>query len=165
MKKVLLCLALFIAGSMSAAVYGQKTETDSEKLIKAASFLEQKPLDESARGLRSWAITYIIATDEVSVVLCGGDLTKPLFDKKYKYGTELFGQYTIEMAAFKLRNPDKKDDENAAQLAGIESSLRAYEAIAKEKPKSKTAGIGDLIAKRDKGELKDLVYAVNCGKK
>ena len=86
-------------------------------------------------------------------------------DKKNKYGSELIGQYTIGMAAFKLENPGKKDHENAAQLAGVESMLRAYEQMVKEKSKAKFAGMDELLTKRDNGELKKMIDAANCGKK
>ncbi len=43
--------------------------------------------------------------------------------------------------------------------------LKSYEAIVKENPKAKFAGMDDLIKKRDNGELKALVETADCGKK
>lgn len=150
----------------SIALAQDQKQKDRDMLIKAARFLEAKPLDKDAKGIRGWAVGFVIETDQVSVVVCGGDLMQPLLEKKNKNSTELIGQYTIGMAAFKLENPDKKDDENSAQLAGIESALKAYEAIIAEKPKTRFPAMDDLIVKRDKGELKALVEAANCtGKK
>lgn len=63
--------------------------------------------------------------------------------QKYKYSSEMLTQYTIAMASFKLQNPDNKD-ENAAQLAGLESVVKAYRAILRTKPKTATAGMDAL---------------------
>lgn len=134
------------------------------ELIKAAQYLEENPFSKDAKGIRAFAVKYVIETDEVSVVVCGGELTSPLLDKKNKNSTELIGQYTIGMAAFKLQNPSNKN-ENDAQLAGIESTLRAYEKMTAEKPKTKHDGMDGLLAKRNASELKGLVDQADCGKK
>lgn len=167
MKKYTISFTLLLI-ALFAAQHGFAQETrqsDKETLIKAARFLEQKPFDKDAKKIREWAMAYVIQTNDVSVVICAGELTKSVLDKKNKNGSELLAQYTFGMAAFKLENPDKKGDENAAQLAGIESMLKAYEAMIAEKPKTKFAGTDDLLAKRNNGELKALVDAADCGKK
>ena len=164
MKKHLsLCLSVLvvICGIGGSLVHAQ---TDSEKFIKASSFLEQKPLDKTAKDLRAWAITYLANTTEVRFAICSSDLTKPLMDKTGKYNAEIFAQYTIGMAAFKLANPERKADENAAQLAGFQSALSAYKAIVKQDPQAKTAAIDDVLAKSDKGKLLDLINTIGCGK-
>jgi len=167
MKKLTILFALLICVGLTAQTgYGQNSnQDDKETLIKAARFLEAKPFDKDAKRIRGWAISYVIQTKDVSVIVCGGDLTKAALEKKNKYGSEFVGQYTIGMAAFKLENPDKKDDENAAQLAGIESMIRAYETMLKEKSNAKFAGMDELVSKRDRGELKAIVDAADCGKK
>ena len=83
-------------------------------------------------------------------------------DKHYKYSSELFGQYTIAMGAYKLANPDKAHDEDATQEAGVESALIAYEAILIAQPKAKNDFMDDLLAKRSQGELAAYVKANNC---
>ena len=65
---------------------------------------------------------------------------------------------------FKLTNPDK-NDENTAQVAGLESMLRAYETMVKENPKAKFSAMDDLVTRRDNGELKTLVETADCDKK
>jgi hypothetical protein len=166
MKKIFYIFTIAVLVVVSAQIsYGQTKEEQQQLLIKAAKFLEIKPFDKDAKDVRGWAVRYVIETDDVTVVICTGNFMDAALEKKNKYGSELLAQYTIGMAAFKLENPSKKDDENAAQLAGIESMLRAYETMVKEKPKAKFAGMDDLLAKRDKDELKALVEAANCGKK
>jgi hypothetical protein len=166
MKKTTVIFAMFLIALTAQIGFAQdKKAEDKELLIKASKFLEEKPFDKNAKDIRGWAVNYIILTDQVSILICGGELLTPVLDKKNKNSTELVGQYTIGMAAFKLANPSKKDDENAAQLAGVESMLKAYEAMIAEKPKTKFDGMDALITKRDKGEIKGIIDAANCGKK
>lgn len=160
----LLCLSALVICFAGGFVNTTAQELGPTQLIQAARFLEAKPFDKNAEAVRSMAVRYVIETKDVSVVICAGDITKPFLDKKNKNSTELIGQYTIVMAAFKLENPAKKDDENAAQLAALESVLRTYETMLREKPKSKHALMDEYILKRDKGELKAVVDGANCGK-
>jgi hypothetical protein len=134
------------------------------ELISAATSLEANPFADDAKALRGRAVQYVIETSDVSVVVCGGEITRALLDKKNKNSTELVAQYTIGMAAFKLQNSDNSD-ENAAQLAGLESTLKVYEAMVQKKPKTKHAGMEDLLAKRNSNTLSDLVAKADCGKK
>jgi len=143
-------------------MFSQKN-SDKETLVKAAILLESQPFQDKAKDFRGWAMRYIIETDDVSVTVCSQMLTT-VMDKKNKNANELLAQYTMAMAAFKLSNPDKSGDDNAAQLAGMESMLRSYENMIKEKPKTKFLGMDDLLAKRDKGELKKFVEDAQCGK-
>ena len=156
----LIVLILFTASNAGAQI----EEKDAPAtLIKATKFLEEKPLDKEAKNIRSWAISWVIQTDKVSVTVCS--LLVSGIDKKYKYSGEIFGQYTIGMAAFKLANPDKAKDDDAAQIAGIESALTSYEAMVKEQPKAKNNFLDDLVAKRGDGSLPKHVADNNCKSK
>ena len=78
MKKSIVTFALFLCVELSAQIsFGQATKpSDKETLVKATRFLEEKPLDKDAKKIREWALLYVIETKDVSVVVCGGDLTK-----------------------------------------------------------------------------------------
>lgn len=138
-------------------------QTEPEMLIKAAKVLEEKPFDKQSKDIRGWAIKWVIETDKVSVTVCS--LLVSGIDKKYKYSGEIFGQYTIGMAAFKLANPEKANDEDTAQLAGIQSALASYDAMVKEQPKAKNGFLDDLVAKRSDGSLAKYVAENNCKEK
>lgn len=157
-------IAVLLLAVLATAVTGRSMPQDEkntpEALIKAARFLEEKPFDKDAKKVRSWAITWVIETDKVSVKVCS--LLISGIDKKYKYSGEVFGQYTIGMAAFKLANPSKAADEDAAQQSGIESALTSYEAMVKEQPKARNAFMDDLVAKRGDGSLAAFVTGNNC---
>ncbi|MEZ5429357.1 MAG: hypothetical protein R2747_24120 [Pyrinomonadaceae bacterium] len=164
MKKLTIIFALLIVGLTAQTILAQSQgEKDRENLIKASKFLEENPFDKDAKNIRAWAFTWAAETKDVTVIVCGGT-AGPFLDKKVKYGGELLNQYLIAMTAFKLQNPDNAD-ENAAQLAGVESALRAYEKMIAEKPKGKSDKIDELVAKRNSGELAKWVADADCGKK
>jgi hypothetical protein len=153
-------LFLFVAHSGPSSL-GQSDATDSpETLIKAARFLEQKPLEKEAKKVRSSAIQWLIVTDKVNIKICS--LLLHGVDDKYKYAAELTGQYTIGMGAFKLSNPDRAQDEDAAQQAGIESALISYESMVAAQPKAKNPFMDDLLTKRSQGTLVAYVKENNC---
>ncbi len=147
----------------SNSIAGRQKEDPAQTLIKAAKFLEELPFDKDAKKIRSWAMVWVTETDKVSVTVCSLILG---VDKKYKYTGEMIGQYTIGMAAFKLANPDKASNEDAAQLAGIESTIISYESMIKAEPKAKNAFMDQLVAKKADGSLPQFVLENNCkGKK
>jgi len=158
-RAIYLVVVVVLLSSLAIGRSIQK-ESESQTLVKSARFLEEKPLDKQAKDVRSWAITWIIQTDKVSVKACS--LIISGVKKKYKYESELFGQYTIGMAAFKLAHPDKSREEDAAQVAGVESTVVTYQAILKEQPKAQDAFMDSLVAKRTDGTLADYVKANNC---
>lgn len=153
------CLILVGLLSANSIATNRQKEDPAQTLIKAAKFLEEQPFDKDAKKVRAWAITWIIETDKVSVQVCSLILG---VDKKYKYGSEMTGQYTIGMAAYKLANPEKASNEDAAQLAGIESAIASYESMVKTEPKAKNPFMDQLVAKRSDGTLQQYVLENNC---
>ncbi|HBB93883.1 MAG TPA: hypothetical protein DC054_00695 [Blastocatellia bacterium] len=165
MKKIytiipaVMLLILFGAASASSQV-----KDEPGTLIKAAKFLEEKPFDKDAKNIRSWAIIWVTQTDKVGVTVCS--LLLSGLNDKYKYNPEILAQYTIGMAAFKLSNPDRTKDEDAAQVAGMKSALIAYQAMVKEQPKAKNPFLDDLVTKRVGDSWANYVAEHNCkGKK
>ena len=152
-------LILLLVSSAFGSVT-QERKDDVATLIASAKFLEQTPFDKKAKEVRRWALEWVIATDKVSVSLCGTLGSGVNKGKEYKYSAEMTAQYAIGMAAFKLANPGK--DEPSAQLAGFESVLSAYEAMVKEQPKAKNAFLDDLLAKRSDGTLAQYLADNNC---
>lgn len=139
-------------------------QNEKELVIKTARALETAPLADETVKMREKALRWVIETDQVHLIACGGvfDLYS---DKKNKNASDMTVAYTIGMAAFKLEHPDRATDENAAQLAGLETALKSYEAIVKEKPKTKFDKVEALLVKRANGQLADLVNQADCAKK
>lgn len=160
------CKSLFLIlllVSSAAGFVRQEPKDDAARLIAAAKFLEESPFDKRAKDVRRWAMEWLIATDKVTVNLCGSLSSGVNKGKEYKYSSEIFGQYAFGMGGFKLANPDK--DEASVQLAGYESALRAYESILKEQPKAKNPFLDELLVKRADGTLSQYLAENNCKEK
>jgi hypothetical protein len=152
-------LSLLLLLTASSAGFGQ---TEKENVIAATRALESGPLDKEGSKSTERALKWLIETDEVSLIVCGG--TFGLFsDKKNKQGSSMTLGYTIGMGAHKIQNPTA--DENAVQLAGLETALKVYEIGVKEKPKTKFEAVDALLVKRSNGELAGIVSGFDCGKK
>lgn len=165
MKKLSIIFALLLVALTAQAAFAQsQKDKDRNAFINNTRLLEKKPFDPNAATARSWGFKWVAETDEVSVSLCS-DMMKLIPEKKNKFKAELLMQHTFGMAVFKLENPDQKDNESAANLAGLESMLRAYEAMVAENEKAKNAELDALLAKRGSGELKAVAEAASCGKK
>ena len=161
MRKFTIIFALLIIGLSTQINFAQ---SEKEMLIKTVRALEEKPFDKETKKMREQSLLWVIETDQVSVTACSGVMS-PFLEKKNKFGSELTVAYTLGMAAFKLENFNKKGDENAAQLAGLETALKSYEAMLKENSKGKFQALDALLAKRADGTLAIYVADADCGKK
>jgi hypothetical protein len=165
MKKLSIMLALLIVALTAQITFAQsQKEKDKAAFISNARLLEKKPFDPNAATAREWGFKWLVETDQVTVKLCS-ETMKLVPEKKNKFKSELLMQFTFGTAVFKLENPDKKDDEIAATVAGLESVLRTYEAMIAENEKAKNAELDALLVKRGSGELKAVVEAAQCEKK
>lgn len=160
MRSLYVLLAAFLL--LTAAHVATLAQTDKENVIAAARALETAPLDKETAKIAERALQWVIETDEVSLIACGGTFSS-FSDKKNKQSSLMTMAYTIGMGAYKIQNP--KADENAVQLAGLETALKAYEIAIKEKPKTRFEQVDALLAKRASGELAALVASFECGKK
>jgi hypothetical protein len=155
----LLILVAFCA--LSATVSAQ---TEKEVTVKAAHALETDPLSSETASMEKTALKWVIETDQVNIIACGGVFS--LFsDKKNKSASDMTAAYTIGMAAFKIEHPESSNDENAAQLAGLTTALKAYSVIIKTKPKNKFEPVDALVDKMNNNQLAEIVDALNCGRK
>ena len=158
-------LSIFIAiAAVLMLVETVAAQSEKEFAIKAARAVEATPFDKETVKMREKALFWVIETKDVTVGLCGG-VVGQFTDDKYKYKNELFASYNLGMAAFKLENPTKTSDEKAAQLAGVESVLKTYESILKEKPKATNKRTDELLAKRTGGNLRTLIDSIDCSRR
>lgn len=159
MKKLSIFIAILIIALGAQVLFAQEGK---ELVIKTKQALETAPTAKETGKMETASIRWIIETDQLTVGVCSGVFS--LFsDKKNKNSPSMTSAYTIGMGAFKLENPAKATDEMAAQLAGLELALKVYEALVKEKPKTKHDGVEALLVKRNNGELAALVNGINCG--
>jgi hypothetical protein len=161
MRKFIISVVFLTLAISVDSAFGQG---EKDLVIKTARALETAPLASDTVKMREKALVWVIETDQVHLIVCG-EVFSLYSDKKNKNASEMTAAYTIGMAAFKLENPEKASVENAAQVAGIETALKAYEAIVKEKPKTKFDKIDLLLEKRNGGQLADLIKSFQCSKK
>lgn len=158
-KLVILLITLLIV-AQSAQAQSQK-EKDRVTFINNTRLLSERPFDPNAPSAREWGFKYVADTDEVTVTLCS-DAMKFIPEKKNKFKAELLMQFTFEMAVFKMQHPDKRSDETAANIAGLEGMLRTYKNMVAANEKAKNADLDALLVKQANGELKTMVEAAKC---
>jgi hypothetical protein len=56
---------------------------------------------------------------------------------------------------YATENPDKAADAKATELAALESVLKTYQAILKQKPDAKAKPLDDLVKKQSQGKLQE----------
>jgi hypothetical protein len=161
MKQLSIFVVIF---AVLMLVDSASAQSDKELAIKAARAVETSPFDKETIKMSERAERWVTETKDVTVGLCGG-VVGQFTDEKYKYKNELLTSYDLGMAAFKLENPAKAADEKAAQLAGVESVLKTYEAILKEKPKATNKWTDELLAKRNSGDLRTLIDSIDCSRR
>jgi hypothetical protein len=161
MKKLFILSTLLLMGLTAQSASAQQSNKDL--VVRAAKAMETAPGTPETAQLASPALKYLIETDEVSLIVCGG-VVSPILEKKNKNGSEMVGAYTIGMGAYKIQNPTSTD-EDAAQLAGLELALKVYQSLVTAKPKTKFDPVEQLAAKSASAELATYVRAATCGKK
>jgi hypothetical protein len=143
----------------SAYAQDQRKPSTPEQLKRAvemATFLETNPLAKEAKDVRGTLLFFLIQAPDITVVLCTNVLGE---SKRFKgdYEAEIVSQLTFSQAKFMIENPDKVQDAEAVQLAGVEGVLRTWQAIKTAKPKAKFPLMDELLQKQQAGTLAEHV--------
>jgi hypothetical protein len=149
-------LALALLFPAFAGARGPSTPAERRRAIETTRRLERDPLAKRASADRRWLLEWIVAIPDVNVLQCAGPLDA-LAEEGAPHGRILYVQAVFGMARYLIENPGKQDDWVAVQTAGIESALRAYEAILRAEPRSHVAALDRLVATRKAGKLRALV--------
>ena len=64
----------------------------------------------------------------------------------------------VAMAAFMIKHPEQQNDSDAQQLAGVESALRAYQAMRIDQPLSMSSALEKLLGMQNRGKLREFVH-------
>jgi len=165
MMMALMALLVFIGQKTPAQERGPSTPEERAKAVQIAHQLEADPLGKDAKEGRRWMLTWLIGVPDISVTVCPNYL-EPLFgkDKNKNYASDLTLQMTLSSAAFIIEHPDQAKDDVAVNKAGLEGTLKAYEAILKTKPKATWPFLDQLIERRNKGTLEDYVREISTTK-
>lgn len=143
------------------------TPEERAQAVRITRALEADPLHKDAKKAKEWLLYWLIQAPDITVTLCA-DYLSPLYAKDKNrdknYAPEITTQMMFSSAAFIIEHPDQAKDEIAVNKAGLEGSLKAYEAIAKAKPTVKWPFLDELIGRRDKGTLEEYVREISTTK-
>ena len=160
--RMLVVAVLVVAIPVAAQKRGPSTPEARAKAVQLVRQLETDPLGKSAKDARNWLTLWLIEIPDMTVDFCT-TFFAPLYESKKDALNGVRIQPMYSQAAFMIENPEKAQDRLEVFTAGLEGALKAYEAILKEKPKARAAFLDDLIAKRDRGELRDYVRQTMSG--
>jgi hypothetical protein len=135
---------------------GPSTPEERAKAVKIAHSLENDPLAKDAKEQREWVMQWIVEIPDITVNVCFeyfGKVPQP----PRGHSTEIVRQMIISTAAFMIEHPDKAKDEQAAALAGLLGSIKAYQAILKEDASARWEQMDKLVEMREQGKLDDFV--------
>jgi len=149
-------LALGVLSTLSPRTSAQDTSTPEERAQWAAIThqLESSPLDDSVNKQGEAAFKRLSDVHDVHVLLCPALLSE-FNGMKYAYAHTITRQYMLASGAFQIENPDKAADAKATAFAAVESVLKTYQAILKQKPDAKAKSLDDLLKKQSQGKLND----------
>jgi hypothetical protein len=164
--RLALGLALVCVPNMAAAKAKRSSPEDLRRFVEVTRSLEQAPLAESSREDREWALAWLTEAPDVSVTFCT-DALGGMYEGEYPHAAEIILQDSFAMGAFAIEHPDKANDAEAQQLAGVEGALTAYRSILRDKPEAKSAFLDTLLLTQVNGGLRDHVRQalVRCSKK
>lgn len=151
---VLLIVALAYLAPATTGQEKHKPSTPEERAeaVRITRVLEADPLNKDAKKSREKLLAWLIEVPDITFTTCTNLLTPVILAKK-NYSKELVMQEMLSSAAFVIEHPDKAQDHTAEHVAGLEGTLKAYEAILKVKPNATLEHLDLLLDKRNKGEL------------
>ena len=161
-----LSLALVCVPTVTSAASKSSSPEDLRRFVEVTRSLEQAPLAESLKEDREWALAWLVEAPDVSVTICT-DALGGMYDSDYPHTAEIILQDSFAMGAFAIEHPDKANDPEAQQLAGVEGALSAYRSILRDKPEAKSAFLEKLLQTQVEGGLSDHVRQalVRCSAK
>jgi hypothetical protein len=121
--------------------------TDRQSIHQAVLALEEQPLHENAEGVRGLLMAHYKTVD---YLICG-DVLAPL-SKSTTLEPVMF-QIVIASGDWVEANPERADDIDAYTLAGLESGVRTYKNLLKEKPRAKHKLMDELLSLYESGNL------------
>ena len=167
MKKMLTGMMLVTAmvSTALASPRGPSTPKERVKFVRISRDLELKPLSFEAVQQRQWATDFIVRIPDLQLQLCDGVISMPLkVANNQNYNNQLSMQFMYSSAAYMIRHP-KVTDPVKIQTAGVEGTLKAYEAILKVDKNAHFDFLDGLMEQKKAGQLEGYVASVSntCG--
>ncbi|MCD9027899.1 hypothetical protein LDO26_06730 [Luteimonas sp. BDR2-5] len=159
MKRLCVLPVLLLASLALQATETQSApEADEAKVVRLTSHLENHPLSDTDKSIRSWLLQWATETQDITVVVCNILGTASGEDLPYSaiYTTQMiFGN-----TAYQIAHPDKREDLLATQLAAARSSLNAYNSILDSHPEARIPYLDELTSKDRSGSLESYLAPV-----
>ncbi len=133
---------------------GPSTAEERAYALQLTRKLERDPLSLGAAAGRAWLELWWSEIPDIEVRYC--NLVDPPDHQPYEYAPILYQQIAFSEGAFTLENLSKPRDWQAAYLAGVNGTLRAYESILRQK-QERSAWLDGLLEKRERADLPDAV--------
>ena len=149
-------LALLCVPALASA-RAPSTAAERARAVELTRKLERQPLARSSNQDRAWLLQFIVEAPDFEVKGCAGPLDVLAKNEDGPYARLLYVQSVFGQAAFLFEHPKKANDWAAAQTAGIESTLNAYESILKADPDARWKELDRLVAAKSAGKLRKLV--------
>lgn len=159
----LLAAVLLLAALPAAAARGPSTPEERKRAVEATRRLEREPLARSSMEARRWLFQWIVEIPDINVTSCSGPLDPLAKQEDDPYGQLLYVQSVFGMAAYLVEHPKKTEDWVAVQTAGLESVLRAYEALRRSDSEARWPELDRLEKAWKAGKLAALVKKEMAG--
>ncbi len=156
---IFVVLLVWVSTLVSQRSLAQETSTPEERAqwVEITHKLESSPLDEGVNQQGEMALKRLSDVHDVHVPLCPSLLTE-FNDRKYAYSHEITRQYMLASAAFMIENSGKANDHEALIVGAVESVLKTYQAILRQKPAAKSKMIEDLLKQQSNGKLNQIIH-------
>jgi hypothetical protein len=155
-------IALLAAAPSLAQDAAVSSPEDKAQALAFVKQLEEDPLASGAENARQWLTSFIVNAPDLFISTCP-ELLGPINGQGKNAAPELVGQLYFGNAAWAIQNPDKALDREAVFVGGLESTIRLYESLLKQKSRWKWPILEDLRSRQKKGTLADYVRD-NIGK-
>ncbi len=145
---------LIVATALRTSAQATSTPEERAQWVETTHKLESAPLDDSVNKEGDAALKRLSDVHDIHVPLCPA-LLNEFSGMKYAYSHAITRQYMLASGAFIIENPGKAGDTKVMNLAAVESVLKTYSAILRQKPGAKAKPLDDLLKKQSEGKLDD----------
>ncbi|GAA0759170.1 hypothetical protein LRH25_01745 [Ideonella azotifigens] len=163
MRNLVSLISLILASGLALAADPSSPEKDSERVVRLVATLEKNPLGVEAAQSRKWLMQWLEETKDFSITVC--EILGPVPSQSPPNSAVLLAQQMFGNLAYQIQNPGIRD-QLSLQVAGVESTLKAYAVFVSKDPKSRIAHFDDLLQAQKSGSLHSRmapVIAKECG--
>jgi len=159
----LVLITSIVSGSSAAQERGPSTPEERKRAVEIATLLENDPFNKDAKALSSELVFFLVQAPDIHIHLCS-DILGDYKKIKGEYSPIIVSELTFSQGRFVIEHPEQANDTYLESLAGVEGVLRTYQNMKRFKPKVKIAGLEELLAKQQSGQLGGFVKTTlaNC---